>query len=107
MLRAELTREEVADPLPALTGNTLVSLEVLHEACAATRERGCAAEVEESAPGVRCVAAVVPCRLPGTDAISCSMPVDQTTDAQARETGEPLAEATTDLAHRLRRAGIR
>lgn len=53
------------------------------------------------------MAAVVPCRLPGTDAISCSMPVDQTTDAQARETGEPLAEATTDLAHRLRRAGIR
>ncbi|KAA5838152.1 IclR family transcriptional regulator [Saccharopolyspora hirsuta] len=110
-LLAELTREEVAelfpDPLPALTENTLVSLEQLHEACATTRERGYAAEVEEGTPGIRCVAAVVPYRIPGTDAISCSMPIDQTTDAKARKTGELLTKVTADLAQRLRREGIR
>ncbi|MER7083718.1 IclR family transcriptional regulator domain-containing protein, partial [Saccharopolyspora kobensis] len=104
-------REEVAallpKPLPALTENTLVSLEQLDEACATARERGYAAEVEEGTPGIRCVAAVVPYRIPGTDAISCSMPIDQTTDAKARKTGELLTKVTAELAQRLRREGIR
>ncbi|MCI2421729.1 IclR family transcriptional regulator [Saccharopolyspora sp. K220] len=110
-LLAELTREEVAEllpgPLSALTPNTLVSLEKIHEACATIRERGYAAEIEEGTLGIRCVAAVVPYRIPGTDAISCSMPIEQTTDAKARKAGELLTEVTAELAHRLRREGIR
>ncbi|MFI0464464.1 IclR family transcriptional regulator [Saccharopolyspora sp. 5N102] len=110
-LLAELTREEVAellpDPLPALTPNTLVSLDDVLEACATAQERGYAAEIGEGTPGIRCVAAVVPYRIPGTDAISCSMPIEQTTDAKARKVGELLVKVTAQLAQRLRREGIR
>jgi DNA-binding IclR family transcriptional regulator len=110
-LLAELTHEEInallPSELPALTPHTITSREALHEACAQTRERGWASEFEEGTPGVRCVAAVIPYRIPGTDAISCSMPVDQTDDAEATRVGELVAETTARLGQRLRRAGIR
>jgi DNA-binding IclR family transcriptional regulator len=50
---------------------------------------------------------VIPYRIPGTDAMSCSMPLDQVTDADAQRVGELLAETTVELGQRLRRAGIR
>ncbi|SEF25212.1 transcriptional regulator, IclR family [Amycolatopsis pretoriensis] len=111
-LLAELTHDEIeALVLPAsmtaLTPNTITTLEGLHAECAATRERGYAAEVEEGTLGVRCVAAVIPYRIPGTDAISCSMPISQVTDADAQRVGELLAETTAELGQQLRRAGIR
>ncbi|MEU5837518.1 IclR family transcriptional regulator [Streptomyces diacarni] len=110
-LLAELTHDEVEAllpaTLPALTPRTLTSREALHSACARSRELGYASENEEGTPGIRCVAAVIPYRIPGTDAISCSMPVDRTDDAETRRVGELLAEATAQLAGRLRREGIR
>ncbi|MEW9519134.1 IclR family transcriptional regulator [Streptomyces tubercidicus] len=110
-LLAELTGDEVAALLPieltALTAHTITSREALHAACVQVRERGYASETEEGTPGVRCVAAVIPYRIPGTDAISCSMPVDQTTDADAERVGEILVETTAALGRRLRREGIR
>ena len=110
-LLAELTADEVNALLPSslapLTPHTITSRDVLHEECALIRERGWAAEIEEGSTGVRCVAAVIPYRIPGTDAISCSMPVDQTDDETATRVGELVAETTARLGQRLRRAGIR
>ncbi|SDW03101.1 transcriptional regulator, IclR family [Saccharopolyspora shandongensis] len=110
-LLAELTRDEVAalcaGPLPALTPNTVVELPTLHAECALIRDRGFAAELEEGTAGIRCVAAVVPYRIPGTDAMSCSMPTDQATDADVRHAAELLVRTTVELGQRLRRAGIR
>ncbi|MDT7775920.1 MAG: IclR family transcriptional regulator, acetate operon repressor, partial [Pseudonocardiales bacterium] len=57
--------------------------------------------------GVRCVAAVIPYRIPGSDAMSCSMPVEKVTDEEARRVGELLMETTEQLGARLRRAGVR
>jgi IclR family acetate operon transcriptional repressor len=110
-LLAELTQDEITqlqpDPLPALTPNTITTLDALLAECAATRERGFASEVEEGTIGVRCVAAVIPYRIPGTDAMSCSMPADEVSDEEAVRIGESLVQATTELGQRLRRAGIR
>lgn len=110
-LLAELTHDEIAalvgQVMHPLTPNTITTLDRLYAECAAARERGFAAEVEEGTLGVRCVAAVVPYRIPGTDAMSCSMPADQVTDSDARHVGELLAQTTTQLGQRLRRAGVR
>jgi DNA-binding IclR family transcriptional regulator len=111
VLLAELTQDEIeavlTAPLAALTQNTITSVEAMHAECALTRERGYGAEVEEGSLGVRCVAAVIPYRIPGTDAMSCSMPVGQVTDDDAKRVGELLAATTIELGQRLRRAGIR
>jgi IclR family acetate operon transcriptional repressor len=111
VLLAELTQDEIeavlTAPLGALTPNTITSVEAMHAECALTRERGYGAEVEEGSLGVRCVAAVIPYRIPGTDAMSCSMPVGQVTDDDAKRVGELLAATTIELGQRLRRAGIR
>ena len=110
-LLSELTRDEIdallPPAMPALTPSTITDRDTLHAECATTRDRGYGAEVEEGTLGVRCVAAVIPYRIPATDAISCSMPVSQTTDAEARDVGEFLVQATAELGQRLRRAGIR
>jgi DNA-binding IclR family transcriptional regulator len=111
VLLAELTHDEITEvlkgPLAELTPNTITSLDALHAECALTRERGYGAEVEEGSLGVRCVAAVIPYRIPGTDAMSCSMPVEKVTDDEADRVGQLLAETSAELGQRLRRAGIR
>ncbi|MEV4602348.1 IclR family transcriptional regulator [Amycolatopsis sp. NPDC049253] len=110
-LLAELTHDEIEELMPAklppLTPHTITTREQLHADLARTREVGYAAEIEEGTLGVRCVAAVIPYRIPGTDAMSCSMPVGQVTDADVRRVGELLAETTAELGQQLRRAGIR
>ncbi|EQD81885.1 hypothetical protein [Saccharopolyspora erythraea] len=53
------------------------------------------------------MAAVVPYRIPATDAMSCSMPAADVTDDDAYRAGELLAGTTAELGRRLRRAGIR
>ena len=50
---------------------------------------------------------MIPYRIPGTDAMSCSMPIGQVTDADVQRVGELLAETTAELGQQLRRAGIR
>lgn len=110
-LLAELTSEEVAgllpDTLPALTPHTLVSRERLEQELARVRETGWAAEVEEGTIGVRCVAAAIPYRIPATDALSCSIPVDQADDDDDKRVAELLVAAATELGRKLRAAGIR
>ncbi|WP_246271745.1 IclR family transcriptional regulator [Amycolatopsis acididurans] len=110
-LLAELTQDEIAALYPerliSLTPNTLTSVAALRQECDTIRRRGFATEVEESTAGLRCVAAVVPYRIPGTDALSCAIPVDEVTDAEAVTLGEILAETAANLGRRLRHAGIR
>ncbi|HEY3606485.1 MAG TPA: IclR family transcriptional regulator [Pseudonocardiaceae bacterium] len=110
-LLAELTESELTGLLPKslapLTENTITSRDKLRDELAVVRERGYAFEHEEGTAGVACVAAVVPYRIPATDALSCSMPAAQATDSETRRIGELLAEVTDDLSQRLRRAGIR
>ncbi len=110
-LLAELTPDEVAAlvpaTLPSLTPSTITTREALQEELTRVRETGWAAEVEEGTIGVRCVAAVIPYRIPATDALSCSLPVDQADDATAKQVAEVLVEATTGLGRKLRAAGIR
>jgi DNA-binding IclR family transcriptional regulator len=110
-LLAELTETELTGLLPQslapLTENTITSRDKLRDELAVVRERGYAFEHEEGTAGVACVAAVVPYRIPASDALSCSMPASQATDSETRRIGELLAEVTDDLSQRLRRAGIR
>jgi len=110
-LLAELTHDEIdallPATLPALTPYTVTRRDALHRECAEARERGYAAECEEGTLGVRCVAAVIPYRIPGTDAMSCSMPTEKADDEEAKRVGELLVETTAQLGARLRRAGIR
>jgi DNA-binding IclR family transcriptional regulator len=110
-LLAELTDEEITDllspELNALTEHTITDRETLRAELTHIRERGYSVEHEEGTPGIACVAAVVPYRIPATDALSCSMPVADLTKAEAKRIGELLRDVTTDLGGRLRRAGIR
>jgi IclR family acetate operon transcriptional repressor len=50
---------------------------------------------------------VVPYRIPGTDAISCSIPTELATDDVLRDTVATLESAAAELARTLRVAGIR
>jgi DNA-binding IclR family transcriptional regulator len=110
-LLADLTEDELSDllppVLPALTEHTHTSREALREELAEVRAHGYATEREEGTPGVACSAAVVPYRIPATDALSCSMPAERTTKAEAQRIGELLREVGEELSQRLRRAGIR
>jgi DNA-binding IclR family transcriptional regulator len=110
-LLAELTEAELTTllpaSLPALTDKTITSRDKLRDELGAVRERGYATESEEGTPGVACAAAVVPYRIPASDALSCSMPAGQATVSETRRIGELLVEVAEDLSQRLRRAGIR
>jgi IclR family transcriptional regulator, acetate operon repressor len=110
-LLAELSDAELAALLPArlapLTEHTLTDRGALHDELGVVRERGYATEREEGTAGVACAAAAVPYRIPATDALSCSMPMDRVTEAEQHRIGAALREAATLLAMRLRRAGIR
>lgn len=110
-LLAELSDAELAGLLPdrlvPLTEHTLTDREALQAELGVVRERGYATEREEGTVGVACVAAPVSYRIPATDALSCSMPLDRVTEAEQHRIGAALHEAATDLAMRLRRAGIR
>ncbi|RLV50970.1 IclR family transcriptional regulator [Nocardioides mangrovicus] len=110
-LLAELTTEEVDRVLPAelrpLTPNTVTDRAALHEQLAQVRDEGVASEVEESSLGVRCVAAVIPYRIPATDALSCSMPMEHSSDLAAIRLEEVLRDAADELGRTLRKAGIR
>ncbi|MGW6708222.1 IclR family transcriptional regulator, partial [Streptomyces sp. NPDC054956] len=58
-------------------------------------------------PGVACLSAPVHYRIPATDAISCSMPVDAATDKEVERVAKAVVAHATALATTLRRHGIR
>lgn len=103
---AELTKL-LPTQLPTLTDRTITDRETLRAELGVTRARGYATEREQGTPGVACAAAVVPYRIPATDAMSCSMPSDEATDAELDRVGKLLHDVAGDLSQQLRRVGIR
>ena len=110
-LLAELSSAELAvllpSELPQLTPNTVQSVKTLHRQLDETRLRGYALEREENTLGVACVGAAIPYRIPATDAISCSVPVEQATSEELDRVASILRTHTQDLAAKLRSEGIR
>jgi DNA-binding IclR family transcriptional regulator len=110
-LLAALTQDEVNAVLPdtliALTPHTITKHGTLHTELDAVRARGWAFEREQGTPGVACVAAAVDYRIPATDAISCSMPVEAASDKELHRVAAAVLARTQALATTLRRAGIR
>lgn len=100
-LLAELTRFEIDELLPkkleAATENTVTDRDDLHEHLDQARHRGWAMEREEGTPGIACVAAAVNYRVPATDAISCTLPVE------VADRPEELAAVTDALLEHARR----
>ena len=54
-----------------------------------------------------CVAAVVSYRIPATDAISCSIPVDHASEEEVQRVADVIRRESADLAATLRSEGIR
>ncbi|MGC9669556.1 IclR family transcriptional regulator [Planosporangium sp. 12N6] len=110
-LLAQLTTDEVDALLPAelvaYTERTITDRAALHQALDEVRGRGWAAECGQGTIGVSCVAAAVDYRIPATDAISCSMPVEAATDSEIERVADAVVTHTRRLAQALRRAGIR
>ncbi|GAB2529919.1 IclR family transcriptional regulator [Nocardia heshunensis] len=111
VLLAELSDGELTDllpaTLPARTEHTVTDREVLFSELTVIRDRGYATEWQEGTAGVACAAAAVPYRLPATDALSCSMPLSRTTEAEQHRVGALVHDAAGLLARHLRQAGIR
>ncbi|NEC63336.1 IclR family transcriptional regulator [Streptomyces sp. SID9727] len=111
-LLAELTSPEV-EALMAdvereqLTENTVTGGAALAAELEEARERGWAVEREQNTPGLCCVAASVPYRIPATDAISCSIPVERATDEELARVGDAVLRHAVELARVLRRQGVR
>lgn len=111
-LLAELTTAEVDALLPerleAATEHTVTDAGRLHEELELARHRGWAFEREEGVLGVACVATVVSYRIPATDAMSCTLPVEvaDRPDELAQVT-EALVDHARRLDRTLRAAGIR
>lgn len=111
-LLAELSdaeRDEAlgSEPLRALTAHTLTDPAALGRDLEAARSAGFAVEREENTLGVSCVAAVVPYRIPATDAISCSIPLDRADGTEVARVAEIILRHAAELAAQLRTAGVR
>jgi DNA-binding IclR family transcriptional regulator len=111
-LLAELAPDELAAVLPAgdlppLTVNTVTDRAGLARELEETRERGWSLEREQNTLGICCVASVVSYRIPASDAISCSIPLQQVSDAEIAKVGEAVHRHTEELAQSLRRNGVR
>jgi len=111
-LLAELTGDEVdrllsGHTLEALTPHTVTRRQVLTEELDQTRARGWAIETEQNTLGLCCVAVTVPYRIPATDAISCSIPLDHASDQEVARVADALVRHSAALAQALRREGIR
>lgn len=111
-LFAERSEREVLEalgpgPYPALTEHTITDPERILDSLARVREVGYAVEREENTIGISCVSAVVPYRIPATDAISCSIPIHRVDDAEILRVAAALRECVEELGQLLRSSGIR
>ncbi|MEW9872135.1 IclR family transcriptional regulator [Arthrobacter sp. HS15c] len=104
---AEVRQRIGAGPYDQLTPNTVPDFDALQAELAVFRRTGHAVEREQNTVGLCCVSVVVPYRIPGTDAISCSIPTELATEEVLRETVATLEAAAAELARTLRVAGIR
>jgi DNA-binding IclR family transcriptional regulator len=98
-LMDEVLREQ---GLPALTANTLVDEEALVEELARTRDRGYGVDDEESALGLRCVAAPVRNEQDAViGALSVSAPAERLSLGAAHALVPALREAAGAISARL------
>jgi IclR family acetate operon transcriptional repressor len=101
-------RQRIGDgPYQKLTPSTVTDFSALQAELAVFRSTGYAVEREQNTVGLCCVSVVVPYRIPGTDAMSCSIPTELATEEVLQETVATLQSAATELARTLRAAGIR
>lgn len=87
-------------PLRPTTPHTLTQLPRLLAELAAIRERGYAFDEQEQEIGVRCVAAAVP-GTPTLAALSLSGPAERFSSAHAREAGQAVRDAASELSAAL------
>ncbi|SKA89373.1 transcriptional regulator, IclR family [Agreia bicolorata] len=111
-LLAELSdaeREAVMgrEAMPLLTAHTITDPIKLGLDLETARSAGFAIEREENTLGVSCVAAAVPYRIPATDAISCSIPLDRADPTEMARVAAIVRRCASDLAEQLRTAGVR
>lgn len=111
-LLAEYTDAEVLQrigdgPYQQLTPHSVPDFASLRQELADFRKSGFSVEREQNTVGLCCVSVVVPYRIPGTDAISCSIPTELATEEVLRQTVDTLQASAAELARTLRGAGIR
>jgi IclR family acetate operon transcriptional repressor len=104
---AEVRQRIGAGPYAQLTPNSVPDFEALQRELAEFRKTGHSIEWEQNTVGLCCVSVVVPYRIPGTDAMSCSIPKELATEEVLRSTVAALESAAAELARTLRAAGIR
>lgn len=103
-LIADLPAEEIAaivaeHGLPARTAKTVTTVEVLHDRLAVVRERGYAADDEESFPGLSCVAAPI---RDATGATVAAVSVSgATAEFEATDYAPAVLAAAAAASHRL------
>jgi IclR family acetate operon transcriptional repressor len=101
-------RQRIGDgPYTQLTPNSVQDFDALKRELAEFRKTGHSIEWEQNTVGLCCVSVVVPYRIPGTDAMSCSIPTELATEDVLRSTVAALESAAAELARTLRAAGIR
>jgi IclR family acetate operon transcriptional repressor len=101
-------RQRIGDgPYAQLTPNSVQDFDALTRELAEFRKTGHSIEWEQNTVGLCCVSVVVPYRIPGTDAMSCSIPTELATEEVLRSTVAALESAAAELARTLRAAGIR
>ncbi|MFD0560144.1 IclR family transcriptional regulator [Stackebrandtia endophytica] len=110
-LLSQLTEAEVSEVLPTelegFTPATITDHDQLRTVLDEVRSRGWSLEREQGTSGVACVAVAVEYRIPATDAISCSMPIQLATEVEVQRVADALMSHTHRLAATLRRHGIR
>lgn len=111
-LLAELTPAEVNELVPehlvAVTEHTVTERAELHRQLDQTRSRGWSIEREEGVLGIACVATVVSYRIPATDALSCSLPVEiADRPKELAQVTDALIDHARRLERTLRAEGIR
>jgi IclR family acetate operon transcriptional repressor len=78
--------------MPAMTSNTLPSLDALRKDLQLTRKRGYAVDHEENTVGVQCLAVPIRNQKPAREAVSCSVPRVRMTKQRIGEIAEILQE---------------
>jgi IclR family acetate operon transcriptional repressor len=100
--RKQLGRLLGQEPLPAMTRDTITSLDRLAEECKKTRRRGYSVDDEEYHRGIRCVGAPI---RDGTGAvvagISLSAPIDRMPVSRFRHFGKTVMAAAADISEEL------
>lgn len=108
-LLATRTREEVEQILPteltALTPNTVIDRNALHDQLVGFRNVGYAHEREENTPGLGCFAVALPYRNPVMDAMSCSVPLGRLDPDHERQVVSALLDAARTITELLRQFG--